>query len=88
MIKQTKLTDEEFAKVQEIQKEYQIIAYQIGELSLMKYNLKKQLDEINTEIDNIQSTGYKQYEKEKELAEELKTKYPDVTINFETGELS
>lgn len=88
MIKPTKLKDEEFAEVQELQKEFQLITYQIGELSLIQHNLEKQLKEIETELDNFYSTSFKLTEKEKEIVDKLTQAYPDVNINFETGELS
>lgn len=88
MIKPTKLKDEEFNEVQELQKEFQLITYQIGELNLIRRNLEKQLKEIETELDNFYSTSSKLTEKEKELIDKLTQAYPDVNINFETGELS
>jgi chromosome segregation ATPase len=88
MIKVTKLQEEEFTKVQDLQKEFQSIVYQIGELNVIKYNITKQLDEIETEITDFYSTYNSIQDKEKELISQLKTKYPDTTINFETGEIS
>ena len=88
MIKVTKLQEEEFTKVQDLQKEFQSIVYQIGELNVIKYNITKQLGEIETEITNFYSTYNLIQDKEKELISQLKTKYPDTTINFETGEIS
>ena len=66
----------------------QINTYQIGELSIIKRNVENQLKEINTELDNQYSTTGKLQEKETELIDKLKTSYPDVSINLETGELS
>jgi chromosome segregation ATPase len=88
MIKVTKLQEEEFTKVQDLQKEFQSIVYQIGELNVIKYNITKQLGEIETEINNFYSTYNSIQDREKELISQLKTKYPNTTINFETGEIS
>jgi hypothetical protein len=55
---------------------------------VIKYNITKQLGEIETEITNFYSTYNSIQDKEKELISQLKTKYPDTTINFETGEIS
>lgn len=88
MIKITKLEEEEFTKVQEIQKEFQSITYQLGELNLIKHDIVKQLDEIETEIKNFYSTYDLLQDKEKELISQLKDKYPDRIINFKTGEIS
>jgi short-subunit dehydrogenase involved in D-alanine esterification of teichoic acids len=88
MIKETKITDEELAEVKQLQQDFQVNTYQIGELSIIKRNIENQLKDINTELDNQYSTISKLQEKEKELIDRLKTSYPDVNINLETGELS
>jgi hypothetical protein len=88
MIKETKITDEELAEVRQLQQDFQVNTYQVGELSIIKRNIENQLKEINTELDNQYSTTGKLQEKEKELIDKLKTSYPDVSINLETGELS
>jgi LEA14-like dessication related protein len=88
MIKATKITDEELAEVKQLQQDFQVNTYQIGELSIIKRNIENQLKDINTELDNQYSTVGKLQEKETELIDRLKTSYPDVSINLETGELS
>ena len=88
MIKATKLTDEEFAEIKQLQQDFQVNTYQIGELNVIKRNIENQLKEINTELDNQYSTIGKLSEKEKELIDKLKSLYPDASINLETGELS
>jgi hypothetical protein len=88
MIKETKITDEELAEVKQLQQDFQVNTYQIGELSIIKRNIENQLKDINTELDNQYSTISKLQEKEKELIDRLKVSYPDVSINLETGELS
>lgn len=88
MIKETKITEEELAEVKELQQDFQVNTYQIGELSIIKRNIENQLKEINTELDNQYSTTGKLQEKEIELIDKLKTSYPDVSINLETGEFS
>ena len=88
MIKTTKITDDELAEVKQLQQDFQVNTYQIGELNVIKRNIENQLKEINTELDNQYSTIGKLSEKEKELIDRLETSYPDVSINLETGELS
>lgn len=88
MIKPTKLTDEELKQVQDLQKEFQLVTFQIGELHIIEYNLNNQLEEIKKEITNFRSTYKSLQEKEKEFLAKLKSSYPDVNINFETGEFS
>jgi hypothetical protein len=88
MIKPTQLKEEEFNKVNELQKEFQIIALQMGELHIIERNLEEELDKVKTELKNFYLSYKKIQEKEKELVSTLESNYPGVNINFETGELS
>lgn len=88
MIKATKITDEEFNEVKKLQQDFQLITYQIGELSVIEHDLQNQIDSIKTELKNFYSSLKTLQEKEKDLIDKLNQTYPDVTINFETGELS
>jgi len=88
MIKPTKLKDEELNEVQKLQEDFQLITYQIGELSVIEHDLQNEIDNIKTELKNFYSSLKTLQEKEKELINSLESAYPDVNINFETGELS
>jgi len=83
----TKITDEELQEVQQLQQDFQTITFQIGELSIIEHNLQNQLDNIKTELKNFYSSLKTLQQKETDLLDKLKTAYPDVNINFETGEL-
>lgn len=84
----TKITDEELQEVRQLQQDFQTITFQIGELSIIEHNLQNQLDDIKTELKNFYSSLKTLQQKETDLLDKLKTAYPDVIINFETGELS
>ena len=88
MIKATKITDEELQEVQQLQKDFQIVTYQIGELSIAEHNIQSQLDNVKTELNNFYSSLKTLQQKENDLLDKFKSTYPDNTINFETGELS
>ena len=88
MIKTTKITDEELAEVQQLQQDFQLLTYQIGELAVVEHNLQTQIDNIKTELKNFYSSLKTLQDREKDLINKLETTYPDVNINFETGELS
>jgi chromosome segregation ATPase len=88
MIKPTKLKDEELNEVQKLQEDFQLITYQIGELSVIEHNLQNQIDDIKIELKNFYSSLKTLQDKEKDLIDKLNQTYPDVNINFETGELS
>jgi len=84
----TKITDEELNEVRQLQQDFQTVTFQVGELSIIEHNLQNQLDDIKTELKNFYSSLKTLQQKETDLLDKLKTAYPDVTINFETGELS
>jgi uncharacterized membrane-anchored protein YhcB (DUF1043 family) len=84
----TKITDEELQEVRQLQQDFQTITFQIGELSIIEHNTQNQLDSVKTELNNFYSSLKTIQQKETDLLDKLKLTYPDVTINFETGELS
>lgn len=88
MIKATKITEEELAEVKQLQQDFSIITYQIGELSLQRELVQKQLKKLDEEFNNFISSFEKIQEKETELIDRLKIAYPDQVIDLETGELS
>ena len=88
MIKATKITEEELTEVKQLQQDFSVITYQIGELSLQRELAQKQLQNINQDINNFISSFEKMQEKEVELIDRLKSTYPEAVIDLETGELS
>jgi AAA+ ATPase superfamily predicted ATPase len=88
MIKTTKITDEELIEVKQLQQDFQVLTYQIGELSVIEHNLQNQIDNIKIELKNFYSSLKTLQDKEKDLIDKLNQTYPDVNINFETGEIS
>jgi hypothetical protein len=88
MIKSTKITDEELTEVKQLQQDFQILTYQIGEISLQRELAQKQLKKLDSEFNNFISSFEKLQLKEEELISKLNNTYPDNNINFETGELS
>jgi hypothetical protein len=87
MIKATKITDEELAEVKQLQQDFQLITYQIGELAVVEHNLQNQINNVKTELNNFYSSLKTLQDKEKDLIDKLNQTYPNVNINFETGEL-
>jgi hypothetical protein len=58
-----------------------------GELSLLQFNMQRQLTEI-TDSMKVQQDKYVSFqEKERVLFEQLQQKYGTGNINFETGEI-
>jgi 3-methyladenine DNA glycosylase/8-oxoguanine DNA glycosylase len=88
MIKATKITDEEFNQVNELRREYQIIALELGELNLIERNLKLELEKVQEDANDFYSSYLKLQDKEKDFIDKLNLTYSNQTINFETGELS
>ncbi len=88
MIKATKITDEELAEVKQLQQDFQILTYQIGEISLQRELTQKQIKKLDDDFNNFISSFGKLQEKEEELINKLNTTYPNTNIDLETGELS
>ena len=88
MIKPTKLSEEELSQIQELRKQFNLITFEFGELSLTRKLLQQELDKLDKDINDYVSTYRTLQEKEKELINKLESTYPDTNINFETGELS
>ena len=88
MIKSTKITEEELAEVKQLQQDFNIITFQIGELSIQRELAQKQLRKITEEFMSFVSSFEKIQEKETELINRLKVAYPEQVIDLETGELS
>jgi hypothetical protein len=63
MIKATKITDEELNQVNELRKEYQIVALELGELNLIERNLKSELEKVQEDADDFYSSYLKLQEK-------------------------
>jgi predicted transcriptional regulator len=88
MIKTTKITEEELAEVKQLQQDFNIITFQIGELSIQREIAQKQMRKINEEFNNFVTSFEKIQLKETELIDRLKNAYPEQIIDLETGELS
>ena len=88
MIKATKITEEELAEVKQLQQDFNIITFQIGELSIQRELAQKQFRKLNEEFMSFVSSFEKIQTKETELIDRLKAAYPDQVIDLETGELS
>jgi chromosome segregation ATPase len=88
MIKATKITDEELQEIKDLRQKFNLITFEFGELSLTRKLLQQELDKLDKDIDNYISTYRTLQEKEKELINKLESVYPNVNINFETGEIS
>jgi chromosome segregation ATPase len=88
MIKATKITDEELSEVKSLQQDFQLLTYQIGEISLQREIIKKQLAKLDEEFNNFMSSFEKLQLKEGELIDKLNNTYPNQVIDFETGNLS
>ena len=88
MIKATKITEEELAEVKQLQQDFNIITFQIGELSIQRELAQRQLRKITEEFNSFVSSFEKIQLKETELIDRLKNAYPEQIIDLETGELS
>lgn len=81
MEEQEKITQEELSRVHSIRQDALEIASKLGELEFQKISIQILIDEQKKEIIALKA-------KEEEVFEDIKSKYGNVTINIETGEIS
>lgn len=78
---ESKLTDSEFAKLQELKKSNSEIILTLGELNFQKTILEFQIEEQSQKIKDLKKD-------ESILFEQLRQSYGNVVVNIETGELT
>jgi hypothetical protein len=76
-----KLTNEELSKINLIKQDAIEIASKLGELEFQKISIELKIDQQKKEIAALKM-------REESILEEITSKYGDVTINIETGEIS
>ena len=76
-----KLTIEELSKIKLIKQDALEIASKLGELEFQKISIELKIDEQKKEISALKL-------RDQSILEEINSKYGDVTINIETGEIS
>jgi hypothetical protein len=81
MAESNKLTPEELARINSIREDALEIASKLGELEFQKISLEILIDKQKKEIIKLKSF-------EEEVFEDIKSKYGNVTINIETGDIS
>jgi hypothetical protein len=81
MEESNKLTPEELARINSIREDALEIASKLGELEFQKISLEILIDKQKKEIIKLKAF-------EEEVFEDIKSKYGNVTINIETGDIS
>jgi hypothetical protein len=76
-----KLTADELSRINLIREDALEIASKLGELEFQKISIELKIEEQKKRIKALKS-------QEEDIFEEIKSKYGDVTINIETGEIS
>jgi hypothetical protein len=76
-----KLTHEELQQINLIKNDALEVASSLGELEYQKMVIELDQEQLKAEIKRIK-------QKEKEVFEEIRSKYGNVSINIETGEIS
>ena len=78
MSEEVKFTEEELTQVQNIQKSYQNVQIQFGQIKLAQIRLEEQEIDLEESLKNIQSD-------EKKFLDGITEKYGQGTLNPETG---
>jgi hypothetical protein len=76
-----KITEDELARIELIKQDSLEVASILGELSYQKIVIDNQIDQQKAKIIDIKK-------QESVLFEELKSKYGNISINIETGEIN
>jgi hypothetical protein len=85
MSEEVKFTDEELVTVKEIQETYYNIQSELGQLSIARLRLEKQLSNLDGDEDNINKSFFGNQEKEIKFLEGITAKYGQGSLNPETG---
>ena len=79
MEKPTKLTQEELQQILNIQKRYQTLSQDLGDIEIQKLTLEKRRRAVEEVLLQLQQI-------EKQIADSIQEKYGRGTINIDTGE--
>lgn len=83
-----KVTDEEFAEIQQLRESLFTILASIGELHLNKKFLDIQIEDVKLQIQEQEKKFEEFQEQERVLFEKLQQTYGAGNINVETGEIT
>ena len=85
MEQQIKFTEEELTGIKTIRDENTSLILEFGQNELETYNLNTRLKELETEKQNLQSKYHQLQQQERELVQNLNTKYGAGTVDIESG---
>lgn len=85
MEQQIKFTEEELTGIKTIRDENTTLVLEFGQNELETYNLNTRLKELETEKQNLQSKYHQLQQQERELVQNLNTKYGAGTVDIESG---
>lgn len=85
MEEQIKFTEEELTSIKTIREENTSLLLEFGQNELETYNLNTRLKELETEKQNLQSKYHQLQQQERDLVQNLNTKYGAGTVDIESG---
>lgn len=85
MEEQIKFTEEELTGIKTIRDENTSLLLEFGQNELETYNLNIRLKELETEKQNLQSKYHQLQQQERDLVQNLNTKYGAGTVDIESG---
>ena len=77
----TKITDDELQRLNLLKQDALEVASTLGELTYQKVSLELEIEKQKKIVERIKNT-------ETKIFEELRSKYGNVSVNIETGELN
>ena len=83
--KEVKFTEDEMKQISELQSTYLNIQNTLGQLSVSRIRLEKQLTDLNSTESNVIGEFGKTQEKEREFVASINKKYGDGNLDLGTG---
>ena len=85
MEEQIKFTEEELTGIKTIREENTSLILEFGQNELETFNLNTRLKELENEKQTLQSKYHQLQQQERELVQNLNTKYGAGTVDIESG---
>jgi uncharacterized coiled-coil DUF342 family protein len=85
MENQIKLSAEELQEIQILRDAARENINEVGRLNIQKFFIQKEIDSVSEQIQNLYSETEKLNEREKNLVNEIVSKYGEGKLDFNTG---
>ena len=85
MAEETKFSKEELKKIKEVQQKYVDIQNELGQISMARIKLSRQIRSLDENEDNLAQSFDKNQTEENDLVSSIREKYGDGILDPQTG---